>query len=79
MQKLKKCYIVSIYILGAGLCTTHVHYVCIILILALCLNSLCIHTDIRERLSKAGSLSEMRTISIDLKQAAQVQYNDKHL
>ena len=35
--------------------------------------SLCIHTDVRERLSKAGSLSEMKTISNDLKQLAQVQ------
>lgn len=35
--------------------------------------SLCIHTDIWEKLSKAGSLSEMRSINNDLKQLAQVQ------
>ena len=43
-------------------------------ILTISLHSLCIHTDIRERLSKAGSLSDMRAINNNLKQLAQVQH-----
>lgn len=34
--------------------------------------SLCVHTDIRERLSKAGSLEDMKVINDDLKKLAQV-------
>lgn len=42
------------------------------IVLAFISYRLCIHTDVRERLSKAGSLNEMRTISNDLKHLAQV-------